>query len=773
MTICRLARSGRDATWRPQPASRRGAALLAAFAAALAAVPVAAHAAEVPAAAVAGASRPRIGLVLGGGGAKGSAHVGVITMLEDMRIPIDCIVGTSMGALVGGSYATGMTADDLEQAIAAISWAETIAFQGRREKLPMRRKLAGRTYSNTLEFGFRDGSVAAPRGFINTQNIEQTIRYLVAPSLGTDRFDDLPIPFRAIATDMMTGDMVVLDHGNLALAMRASMAVPGIFAPVTIDGRTLGDGGLTRNLPVDIARQTCADVVIAVAVPTPAPPPDALQSPLTMISRSLDVLIGANERDQLATLGPDDVSIIVPMGDIGTGSFERVAEAIPLGRRAAEQQREQLRRYSLPAAEYLAWRASAQRRDSATVELGAVEVAGLQRVDEAFVRSHIGLQPGDHVDERALASAMNRVFDVGDFESVQYGLEGDPARPTLRVDVAEKSLSPNILRFDVGFGMGTEGGNAFVVSADYLRPWINSLGGEVHGRVQVGRTSRAQLSLYQPLDPAHAWFLEPGARLQRSTEDIYVGDEAATRYNFDGGFAYLEGGRTVGTRSELRLGVRAGVQSATRDIAYPGLENIDAEGYGGARFSFTYDDRDRDMLASRGWLGRLDYFQSLEALGSAVPDYGRLEALLAKSVPVNADLLLLRAAGGARFAGELPFYDYFTLGGPISFPGLNFGQLRGTSYWTVSSTYLHKVADISPLFGQTLYAGGGLTVGDMSGRIDGYTEEPIVAGSLLFGGRTPLGPLTLSFSTTSSDDWSVLFTLGRPIEEGNITDGDR
>jgi NTE family protein len=747
-------------------------ALWAGFATVLAAMPAGADVADAAAVQAAGSGRPRIGLVLGGGGAKGAAHVGVITMLEDMRIPIDCIVGTSMGALVGGTYASGMTAAELETAIAAISWAETIAFQGRREKLPMRRKLAGRTYSNNLEFGFQDGGVTAPRGFINTQNIEQTIRYLVAPSLGTDRFDDLPIPFRAIATDMISGDMVVLDHGNLAQAMRASMAVPGIFAPVTIEGRTLGDGGLTRNLPVDIARQTCADVVIAVAVPTPAPPPEALQSPLKMISRTLDVLIGANEREQLATLRPGDVSIIVPMGDIDTGSFERVADAIPLGRSAAEQQRDELRRYSMPVADYQAWRASTRRRDGASVEIGAIEVAGLQRVDEAYVRLHIGLQPGDKVDERALANAMNRVFDVADFESVQYGFEGDGARPTLRVDVVEKSLGPNILRFDIGFGMGTEGGNAFVLSADYLRPWVNSLGGEVHGRVQAGRTSRAQLSLYQPLDPSHAWFIEPGARLQRTTEDIYVGDDAVTRYDFDSSFAYLEGGRTVGTRSELRLGLRAGVQAATREIAYPSLENIDSEGYGGATFNFTYDDRDRDTLATRGWLGRLDYFLALDALGSAVPEYGRLEALLEKSIPVNADLLLLRTAGGARVTGEVPFYDYFTLGGPISFPGLNLGQLRGTSYWTASSTYLHKVADISPLFGQTLYAGGGLTVGDMSGRIDGYAESPIVAGSLLFGGRTPLGPVTLSFSSTSSDDWSVLFTLGRPIEEGNITDAD-
>ncbi|MGB7905517.1 MAG: patatin-like phospholipase family protein, partial [Steroidobacteraceae bacterium] len=419
-------------------------------------------------------ARPRIGLVLGGGGAKGAAHVGVLTLLEDMRIPVDCVIGTSMGALVGGTYAVGMTATELETAIRAISWSEAIAFEGRRAKLPMRRKLAGRAYSNNLEFGYRDGQVTAPRGFINTQNIEQTIRYLVSRSLGTSDFDELPIPFRAIATDMMTGEMVVLRDGDLALAMRASMAVPGVFSPVTIDDRTLGDGGLTRNVPVDIARQTCADIVIAVAVPTPPPEAAALQSPLTMVSRTLDVLIGANEKQQLDTLGPQDVKIIVQMEDIGSGSFDRVADAIPLGRRAAEEHRDELRRYSLPEAEYRAWRELSRRPDTRQVALAEVRVTGLDRINEAYVRSSLALQAGDVVDQKQLATAMNRVFDLGDFDGVQYTLDGDPQNPLLTVNVSEKASGPNILRFDLGLAASTLDSTAFVLTADYLRPWINA-----------------------------------------------------------------------------------------------------------------------------------------------------------------------------------------------------------------------------------------------------------------------------------------------------------
>jgi NTE family protein len=714
-------------------------------------------------------ARPRIGLVLGGGGAKGAAHVGVLTLLEDMRIPIDCVVGTSMGALVGGTYAAGSTAAELEKTIRAISWSETIAFEGRREKLPIRRKLAGATYSNSLEFGFRDGSLAVPKGFINTQNIEQTIRYLVARSLGVTHFDDLPIPFRAIATDMQTGDMVVLDQGDLAQAMRASMSVPGVFAPVQVDGRILGDGGLTRNVPVDIARQTCADVVIAVAVPTPTPTPEQLQSPLSMIERTLDVLIGANEKQQLETLGPADVKIIVPMGPIGSGSFDMVAESIPLGRSAAEEHRDELRRYALPEAEYRAWLEHSARPDARSLAIADIEISGVNRTDEAYVRAELGLKPGEVVEQRDLSQAMNRLFDLDDFDSVQYSLVGDPERPSLHVDIVEKSTAPNILRFDIGLSIGTSGGNAFVFGAEYLRPWVNARGGEVYGQVQFGRTSIAQVSLYQPLDRSHDWFVEPGARIFRSTEDIFFDGDAATRYDFDGGFGSIDVGRVFGASTELRAGLRSGFQSAQKEIADPFLPEVDAEGYGGVAVAFTYDDRDSMALATRGTLSRVRYYQGTEALGS-VSDYDRIEGLLQRSFTLGNNVVQLRVTGGGTTQGELPFYDLFTLGGPLSFPGLSLGQLRGTSYWTGSAGYLHKIADISALFGQSLYAGVQLTAGDMAGRIDGVNDAPAFSASFLLGGRTPLGPLTLSIAATTSNEWNLLFGLGRPIEERNITD---
>jgi NTE family protein len=713
--------------------------------------------------------RPRIGLVLGGGGAKGAAHVGVLGVLEELRIPIDCIVGTSMGALVGGTFASGMDARELEEAVRSISWQEAIARSGLRTKVPMRRKLAGNTYSNSLEFGVRDGRFLAPSGLINSQNVDLTIQYLVARSRGIADFDRLPIPFRAVATDMQTGEMVVLGRGDLALAMRASMAVPGAFAPVTIDGRILGDGGLTRNVPVDIARQTCADVVIAVAVPNPAPTTEQLRSPLTLLSRTLDVLINANERQQLETLGPDDVKIVIEMGDIGSASFDRVPDAIPVGRAAALAQRDALSRYSLPEAEFAAWRGSTSRTGREPVTVAQVNIVGAERANPEFVRQTFGIEAGDSVDNRRIGERATAVFALSDFERVAYTLSGEGEQPALNLHLTEKSWGPNILRFDLGFHIGTDANTAFMIGGDYLRTWINPLGGELHGSWRFGRTSGLDASFYQPLDGAHRWFIEPGAVGQRSIEDIFIDGESVARYRFSHAWGSLDIGRVFGNRMELRAGLRSGGQSVDREIGDPGLPEISGEGYGGLTMRYAYDSRDRSALWQSGTLARIEYFGGLEALG-AVESYDRLEGVATTAVPLGRNMLYLRASGGASFGSELPIYDTFTLGGPVSLPGLSLGELRGTSYWNAKATYLQRVADISYVFGQSLYAGLSVSAADMAGRIDGIDSPPIYSGALLLSGRTPLGPLSLSLALTSDSEWQLMFGLGRPIEERSITD---
>ena len=344
--------------------------------------------------AVATSDRPRIGLVLAGGGAKGGAHVGVLKVLEEMRVPIDCIAGTSMGALVGAGYASGIPANALQEFLVEIDWKSVVGGLGQRDLQPIEQKRAGVTYSNNFELGLKDKRVVVPGGIVNTSGIEDLLRTYVARARMQSSFDRLPIPFRAVATDMITGEMVVLDKGDLATAMRASMAIPGAFAPVVTDEYILADGGMVRNIPVDVARELCADVVIVVNLVEPSAQREKLQSATQLLTRSTDVMLQANETLQLRTLTERDVRIDVAMGDIGTADFERVPDTIPLGEAATRAAADRLARLAVPEPEYLAWRQKVTASQHIEARLADVRYEGLERVNPAYLEQQAQVRAG-------------------------------------------------------------------------------------------------------------------------------------------------------------------------------------------------------------------------------------------------------------------------------------------------------------------------------------------------------------------------------------------
>ena len=432
------------------------------------------------------AARPKLGLVLAGGGAKGGAHVGVLKVLEEMRVPVDCIAGTSMGALIGAGYASGIPAKDLEIFLTSIDWKAVVGGVGGRDLQPIEQKRAGVTYSNQFELGLQDKRVVIPGGVVNTSSIEDLLRTYVASARMQPDFDKLPIPFRAIATDMVTGDMVVLEDGDLATAMRASMAIPGAFAPVVTDQYILADGGMVRNIPVDVARALCAEDVIVVNLVEPSVQREKLQTATQLLSRSNGVMIEANEKLQLATLTDRDVLVSVHMGDITTSDFERVPETVPLGEKAAREAAPMLARFSVPEAQYLAWRSHVTSQQSVRAKLADVTYTGLERVNPEYLKKIAKVNPGDTVDITGISAEAKRMSALQDFESVEYRLVGDPDSPTLQWLPQEKRWGPDYLKFDLGV-YGSAGGDlGFVIYGKHTRTWINSLGAEWRNEVQVG-----------------------------------------------------------------------------------------------------------------------------------------------------------------------------------------------------------------------------------------------------------------------------------------------
>jgi NTE family protein len=704
--------------------------------------------------------------VLAGGGAKGGAHVGVLKVLEQMHIPISCIAGTSMGALVGGGYASGIPAAELEKFVTTIDWKKVVGSQGRRDLQPIEQKRAGTTYSNDFEFGLTSDGIAIPGGLVNTSNIEDLLRSYVATARLETSFDKLPIPFRAVATDMVTGTMVVLDQGDLATAMRASMSIPGAFAPVMMDKLILSDGGLVRNIPIDVARNLCADVVIVVNLVEPSVDPKRLQSAMQLLSRTMDVMIEANETLQLQTLHPGDVRIDVEMGTITTSDFERVPETIPLGEAAARKMSAELARYAVPEAEYLAWREKVTRSQEFEAKLAGVRFEGLKRVNPDYLASRDSMKAGDLVDSATISLEAQRMSVLQDFDSVGYRLDGDRVAPTLTWLPREKTWGPNYLRADLGVYASLDGDLSFALYARHARTWINRLGGEWRNEVQIGEEFLLGTGVFQPLDEAHHWFIEPNVSYGRTFENIFRNDERVARYQFSDAIAKLDVGLNMGRFAQARVGYAYDARKVAVDIGTALLPEISPRD-AGITVSGEYDSRDTAFSPTHGLAAALEYMASDDALGGD-RNWQRAELGVGVAVPLRRDVLWVTAAGGTGINGNLPPDRAFTLGGPGSFPGLELGELRVGGYWTMGTSYLWNFKDVLPIRNLALYAGIQLVGGAVYDRNDGEPSEGIYGGSVFLTGRTMVGPLTVGIGATSTDSWSIWFSVGRPVGHGTI-----
>ncbi|HEY5623513.1 MAG TPA: patatin-like phospholipase family protein, partial [Gammaproteobacteria bacterium] len=309
--------------------------------------------AQQPATRVGGdeAARPVIGLVLSGGGARGGAHAGVLRALEELEVPIDVIAGTSIGAIIGGFYASGMTVDEIEEVVNTVEWDQAFLEDTPRQLLSFRRKRDDDLFLVDQKPGLNDGEFELPLGVVQGQVIDLILTEKTLPVAHISDFDELPIPFRAVAADITTGEAVVLGDGNLAAAIRASMSVPAVIAPIEIDGRLLVDGGVVMNLPVEVAEAMGADIVIAVDISAPLFSREELTSVLAVTGQLTNILTRRGTEQQIATLDAEDL-LIVPefAADFSSTGFARMGEAIDVGYEATLAHAERLGEFAAPTA---------------------------------------------------------------------------------------------------------------------------------------------------------------------------------------------------------------------------------------------------------------------------------------------------------------------------------------------------------------------------------------------------------------------------------------
>ena len=695
----------------------------------------------------------------------------MIKVLEELRVPVDCIAGTSIGALIGAAYATGIDAAEMEKIVAGLSTEALFVDRPPRSEVPIRTKIDEQRNFVGPEFGVRDGELLVSKGLVAGEQLETTMRRLIRSS-DVVRFDDLPIPFRAVATDLAAGEPVVLSQGELSQALRASLSVPVALAPVRLDGRILVDGGLTDNLPVDVARAMGADVAIVVDLGSARLSEQDLGTLLGVSRRILDILIEQSEKKSLALLRPDDILIRPDLGDFSSADFDHWAVPIPLGEAAAHKVSDRLAKLSLPADEYAAL--NARRRAAMPVDprpIAQVRLSPLARVNPDVVRAEITAREGQQPEPARLEADVRRLYASGDFERVAYGLLDDSGRRVVSFDLAEKSWGPNFVKFGLEGGYDLRGESRFEALGAYRRTWIDALGAEWRTDLELGRQDRLANELYQPLDINRIFFIAPYAELDRNIDDVFAGREHVARYVVYEGLTGVDVGSRLGRAAELRTGVQIGriqqrLDEGPESLA-PGPDRV---GVGAWHVRLRADEYDRLVAPRSGFQATAGLFASRATLGGE-SSYTRWDASGSAASSLGNSTLDVGGTFKGRFgSNDLPRYDVYQWGGFLHQSGYRIGSLNGQSLQFARAIYEYKLAPLPFLNG--FYAGLSLEAGRL-GRpiVAGNPTGTMKSASLFFLLDSPVGPLYLAYGRARDGNSSLYLYVGEPTTTEPILGG--
>ena len=701
-----------------------------------------------------------VGLVLGGGGARGAAHVGVLKVLERERIPVCAIAGTSMGAIVGGLYAAGYDAAELERLLTTIDWADMFVDDPPRAQLPMERKQEDFRHLLDLEIGYRDGRLGIPAGLVRGQKLMLLLRRLTLSTWRADDFNQLPIPFRAVAADIVTGRKKVFAEGDLAVAIRASMSVPGAFAPVRVGGQLLVDGGMAENVPVDEVRAMGGRPMVVVDVGSQLLKEEALTNPAVVLDQVITALMAEKTARSLATLGDADVLLEPALGDITAADFHRSAEAVAIGERAAEAQLPRLRTLALAPGPYAALRARQRHRDFDPGLLAFLDVepgqtpSATRRV--AWATETLVGQP---FDVAAVERAIGNAYGDGRFETIDYSLQQRDGQAGLLVRPQQEpwAASGRVgLQLDDDFN----GRSDYLLSAELVFNDINRIGGTWRNLVQLGRITGLRSEIYQPFGERGAFYLRPALEVRSESLPLWrQGDQVAEyrllRREFDIGLGYSP---QPAWRMELAL--IGGRDSARLDVGGAGVVQDRSESFAGLRAGATWDTLDSIDFPTRGGRAYLQLV-SLQPWAGTAADGEVARASVDWVLAWKRYHLLL----GARVASALEddasgFRSQTFLGGFLNLSGFAERSLVGSQAALTRAVFYRRTGDTSRLFSLPLYVGASVEAGNVWNTRSAFgSGTPVIAGSLFGGLDTPLGPVFLGFGRNSSgaDSWYLSF----------------
>lgn len=710
-----------------------------------------------------GADRPRVALVLGGGGARGLAHIGALQVLEEAGVPVNMVVGTSMGAVIGGLYAAGQSPQELATAATDIDWAGAFQDRGARSQRSMRRKAGDRQLSGRIELGISFDGFELPRGAIQGQRLTQLLRQHLGEAGHVEEFSDLNLPFRAVAVDLESGQRVTLDRGDLALAIRASMSIPGVIAPVAWEDRLLIDGGLRANLPVEVAREMGADIVIAFDVGSVRPAGDGITGPFQVMDQAIGLMIRQNVAASIAALQPGDLYLRIDSGERGVTDFDQAESLVRAGQRAANAYRDELRELAIDPDEHATHLARLRRgRPAAEPTLRRISLDNRSSLDDQVLARHLDFEPGEQLDLERLHAAIDRIHGLGYFERVDYRVDQvGPNLADLEIVAEPQSWGPDYLRFGLAIEEDFDTRSSYRTAISYLRTEVNRLGAEFQADLELGSDPGIATEFWQPLRAGSSWYVLPRLDFSRRDVDLFAEGQRTGEVRLGERFAGLYLGRNLfGPYAELRAGAELGDGETETLVGDPDIAERDFD-IGRYTARALWDSYDDAFFPRSGSLLQIDWRRSTESLG-ADDNYERITLNAGRAWSHGRNRWRLGLRGGTiGGTDEPPVQALHALGGFLNLGGYQRNALTGGEMALGQIIYLREVAGYRTIGGLPIFLGGAIETGNVwDNREERDFDDMIVSGTLIAAVETPLGPLSIGYGVSDDGADSAYLSLG-------------
>jgi NTE family protein len=707
-------------------------------------------------------NRPCIALVLGGGGARGGAHLGVIRQLEQQSIPVDLIVGTSIGAFIGGLYATGHSPDEIQHILDQLEWSTGFRDKVHRDEMPVRRKQQQDDYPIRLGLGLDSSGIKIPKGVLLGQAMAELILEAYGPVLNHSHFDQLPIPFRAVAADLTNRETVVMSQGSLLQAVQASMSIPGVVRPMEMNGRVLVDGGVANNLPVSIAKELGADRVIAVAIDAPLLNKDQLDSAFAVTDQLTNFLVRQVVDQQIALLGAQDLLLTPEVAQIGTLDFEQLPQSIEAGKVSALQQSKALASFAYPE-HYSQWLAAHRAQQEQSIKVDSIELDNQSLLSDQVLLQRLALKENTSYDSKKLKEGLRQVYGVDTLERASLQLEkSEQGKDTLlKVRAVEKSWGPGYLNFRFVMEDDFRNNRYYQLAGSYTYTNITDLGAELHNELALGTDKFISSELYWPVF-SPATFIS--ARLQRENTILALEDTQGLSL---GDLSNRETALTAKAGWNLSDHARLSSGWTNRDgyfrIPGSGVEDLGLTRLGydreGPLLDFVWDRMDNPVFASRGFRVSANW-QWLDDTALGRTYRSRSHSIEVQAARSFFERHILRTRW--RFEDYTPgdpevAVEQFSLGGLLNLSGYPKNYLFGSEVKFGSLVYLYKMSENRfSVFNSPFYLGMSLEKGQVKGnmiQLESLANETdwIWASSLFAGWDSPFGPVYMGYGRAEDD----------------------